>query len=58
MVIHKITPFQRQTINSVYYKEKLTIASLSRAYNVTRQTIYKIIHRGRLKDFSVNKSTN
>jgi transposase InsO family protein len=61
MVIHKktrLTPFQRQAIYDAYYKEKLTIASLSRAYNVSRPTIYKIIHRGRLKDFSVHKSTN
>ena len=61
MTIHKktrLTPFQRQAIYHAYYKENLTVSGLARAYNVSRPTIYKIVRRGRLKDFSVHDSTN
>jgi len=61
MTIHKrtrLTPYQRQAIYHAYYKENLTITGLARAYHVSRPTIYKIIRQGRLKDFSIHKSTN
>ena len=61
MVIHKktrLTEHQRKEICDAYNKKNQRVSDLSREYHVTRPTIYKIIHRGRLKDFSVHNSTN
>ena len=56
MVIHKktrLTEYQRKEICDVYNKQNKRVCDLAREYHVTRPTIYKIIHRGRLKDFPV-----
>jgi len=61
MVIHKrtrLTPIQRQTIYNRYYKHNRRVNNLANEYHVSRPTIYQIIRRGRLKDFSVHNSTN
>jgi transposase InsO family protein len=61
MVIHKrtrLTPLQRKAIYTGYYTQNKRICELARDYHVSRPTIYKIIRRGRLKDFSVHDSTN
>ena len=61
MIIHKrtrLTPVQRIEIFDGYYKQNKRVCDLSREYHVTRPTIYKIIRRGMLKDFSVHDSTN
>jgi hypothetical protein len=61
MVIHKkarLTPQQREEIYKKYYSDRKRICDLSREYHVTRPTIYKILERGRKKDFSINKSIN
>ena len=60
MNIHKrarLTPIQRQTIFKKYHQGK-RICDLVREYSVSRPTIYKIIYRGRQKDFSLHKSIN
>jgi transposase InsO family protein len=53
-----LTPIQRQEIFKKYYRENLRICDLCRQYSVSRPTIYKILERGRQKDFSVHKSIN
>jgi len=61
MVIHKktrLTQHQRKEICDAYNKQNRRVCDLAREYHVTRPTIYKIIHRGRLKDYSVHNSTN
>jgi len=61
MVIHKrtrLTPIQRQEIYQVYHGEGKQVSELAEAYHVSRPTIYKIIRRGRQRDFSIHKSTN
>jgi len=61
MVIHKktrLTEHQRRQIYDGYYKGKKRVCNLAREFHVTRPTIYKIIRRGRLKDFSIHSSTN
>jgi len=61
MIIHKrtrLTPQQREKIYSSYYKDKKRICDLAREFHVTRPTIYKILERGRNRDFSIHKSTN
>ncbi|MCK5738624.1 transposase family protein [bacterium] len=61
MVIHKrtrLTPLQRQAVFDGYSKQNQRVCDLAREYHVSRPTIYKIIHRGRLKDFSIHNSTN
>jgi len=60
MMIHKrarLTPIQRKAIFEKY-KQGTRICDLVRQYSVSRPTIYKIIHRGKNKDFTVHKSTN
>ena len=54
----RLTPLQRQAIYDKYFKEKVRICDLAGEYHVTRPTIYKILARGRKKDFSIHKSTN
>jgi len=61
MTIHKrtiLTPIQRQQIYDGYYKYNKRICDLAREYHVSRPTIYKILERGRNRDFSIHKSTN
>ena len=61
MVIHKktrLTPFQRQEVYNSYYQDNKKISDLADEYHVSRPTIYKILQRGRHKDFTVHKSTN
>ena len=61
MVIHKrtrLTPLQRQAIYREYHEESKKVSSLAETYHVSRPTIYKIIHRGRQRDFSIHPSTN
>jgi transposase InsO family protein len=61
MVIHKstrLTPLQRNAVYRKYYEDKKRVADLAREYHVSRPTIYKILKRGRLQDFSIHRSTN
>ena len=61
MVIHKkthLTPIQRQEIYNSYYEDKKKVSNLAEEYHVSRPTIYKILQRGRHKDFTIHKSTN
>jgi len=61
MVIHKrtrLTPIQREEIYRVYHEEGKKASELSEAYHDSRPTIYKIIRRGRQRDFSIHRSTN
>lgn len=61
MVIHKrtrLTPMQRQQIFERYSKQNERVSELAREYHVSRPTIYKIVRRGRLKDYSIHPSTN
>ena len=61
MTIHKkarLTPIQRKAIFNKYYKENIRICDLCRQYSVSRPTIYRVLERGRHKDFSVHKSVN
>ena len=61
MNIHKrarLTPIQRREIWRKYYEEHTRVCDLMRQYSVTAPTIYKIIHRGRQRDFSLHKSVN
>lgn len=60
MVIHKrtrLTPVQRTELVQRYYGGE-RICDLCRRYGVTAPTVYKIIHRGRLNDYSVHNSVN
>lgn len=60
MVIHKrtrLTPIQRKGLVQRYYGGE-RICDLCRRYGVTAPTVYKIIHRGRLNDYSVHHSVN
>jgi predicted DNA-binding protein YlxM (UPF0122 family) len=43
----------QQTLN-----DRVKVSHLADEYHVTRHAIYKIINRGRQKDFSLHKSTN
>lgn len=61
MNIHKktrLTPEQRKEIYQAYYQDSLRVTDLATAYHVSRPTIYKILQRGRQRDFSVHDSTN
>jgi hypothetical protein len=49
---------QREEIYGVYHGEGKEISELAEACHVSRPTIYKIIHRGRERDFSIHPSTN
>ena len=60
MVIHKrtrLTPVQRKELVQSYYGG-MRICDLRRHYRVTAPTVYKIIHRGRLNDYSIHNSEN
>src|SRR3989344_5381680 len=61
MTIHKstrLTPVQRKEIADRYFNKKVRIATLAREYRVSRNSIYRILNRARVKDYSVHKSTN
>jgi len=61
MVIHKrtrLTPLQRKEIYERYHTNKGRVTDLAEAYHVSRPTIYKILKRGRARDFSIHRSTN
>ena len=61
MTIHKstrLTPVQRKELADRYFHHKVRVSTLSREYRVSRNTIYGIIHRARVKDYSVHKSIN
>ncbi len=60
MVIHKrtrLTPIQRKELVERYHGGQ-RICDLCRQYGVTAPTVYKIIHQGRLNDYSIHQSTN
>ena len=61
MTIHKrtrLTPIQRKELSDDYWHNHIRVCDLARKYRVSAPTIYKVIHRGRQKDFSVHKSIN
>lgn len=61
MTIHKrtrLTPLQREEMSNDYWHNHIRVCDLAVKYRVSRPTVYKIIHRGRHKDFSVHKSVN
>lgn len=61
MTIHKrarLTPIQRQEVFNKYYTGNVRICDLCRQFSVSRPTIYRVLERGRDKDFSIHKSTN
>jgi len=61
MTIHKstrLTPIQRREIADRYFHKNVRIATLARDYRVSRNTIYHILHRARVKDYTVHKSVN
>lgn len=61
MKIHKwtkFTPVRRQEIAGKYFKEGVRIKHLSEEYHTSRNTIYNIINRAKLNDFSIHKSIN
>lgn len=60
MVIHKrtrLTPIQRKELVQRYYEGE-RICDLRRRYGVSAPTVYKIIRRGRLQDYSIHRSEN
>src|SRR3990167_4570264 len=61
MTIHKrtrLTPFQRRQLTDDYWKQHIRVCDLARKYQVSRPTVYKIIYRARLQDYSIHKSVN
>ncbi|MBI3684918.1 transposase family protein [Candidatus Azambacteria bacterium] len=61
MKIHKSTrllPAQRKEIAARYFQKGVRIATLSRDYRVSRNSIYNILNRARSNDFSIHPSTN
>lgn len=61
MTIHKrarLTPIKRQEIFDKYFNKGVRIRDLCRQYSVSRPTIYRVLERGRDKDFSIHKSIN
>jgi predicted DNA-binding protein YlxM (UPF0122 family) len=61
MVIHKrtrLTPIQRHEIYREYHDGCKKVSELADSYHVSRPTIYKIIRRGRHRNFSIHPGTN
>jgi len=61
MTIHKrarLTPVQRQEMFDKYFNKGIRICDLQRQYSVSRPIIYRVLERGRNKDFSIHKSEN
>ena len=61
MIIHKrtrLTPIQRKELYTDCHTNTLRVCDLIRKYRVSAPTVYKILHRGRQRDFSVHRSVN
>jgi DNA-binding transcriptional regulator LsrR (DeoR family) len=61
MNIHKntrLTPVKRKELYDDYHTHHIRKCDLVIKYGVSRPTINKILHRGRIKDFTTHKSTN
>lgn len=61
MVIHKktrLTPVQRKELSNDYFVRHIRVCDLIRKYRVSAPTVYKILHRGKHKDYSVHRSVN
>lgn len=61
MTIHKstrLTPVQRKEMADRYFQNNERIATLAREYRVSRHTVYNILNRARMKDFTVHRSIN
>jgi len=61
MEIHKntrLTPLQREEIFAKHHRDHIKVSQLADEYHVSRPTIYKILSRGRKRDFSVHRSVN
>ena len=61
MTIHKwtkLTPVLRREIADKYFRQSIRISLLAKEYRVSRNTIYNVIRRAKLKDFSIHKSIN
>jgi len=61
MTIHKrtrLTPIQRRELYDDYHINRLRVCNLIRKYRVSAPIVYKILKRGRQRDFSVHRSTN
>jgi len=61
MEIHKktrLTPIQRKNLSDDYWEKHTRVCDLIRKYGVTAPTVYKIIHRGKHKDYTIHKSIN
>lgn len=61
MTIHKktrLTPIKRKELYDDYHLNNYRVTDLKKKYLVTAPTVYKVLKRGRLKDFSVHNSTN
>ncbi len=53
----RLTPYFRKEIYE-YWQSGKQITWLADQFHVTRKTVYKILKRGRMKDFSIHKSGN
>jgi len=61
MVIHKntrLTPIQRKELVNDYFTEHIRKCDLARKYSISVPTVYKIINRSRINDYSIHRSTN
>lgn len=61
MTIHKRTrlaPMLRRQLAEEYFRDRIRVCDLAQKYQISRPTVYKIIHRARQNDTSVHKSTN
>ena len=61
MNIHKkarLTPEQRKEIYQAYSNDSRRVTGLATAYHMSLPTIYKMLKRCPLRDFSVHVSTN
>jgi predicted DNA-binding protein YlxM (UPF0122 family) len=61
MPYHKNTRIKPEHREKIYFdlkNKRRSVSELADEYRVSRPTIYKIIKRGKHKDFSIHKSTN
>lgn len=61
MNIHKktrLTPIQRKQLSDDYYVQHLRKCDLTRKYQITYPTVYKILRNARNNDYSVHRSVN
>jgi len=54
----RLPPLVREEIYQKYKRELIKVTDLAEQYHVSRPTIYKIIGRGKQKDYRIHKSTN